>query len=297
MEDWDDYRFFLAVAKKGSFSGAARLLKVSQPTVSRRINQLEERLNVRLFDQLPTGVKLTSMANEILGVAEGLEHKANELKRRVEGRDSQAAGPISVTATQSFASLWLAEKLAKFSGNYPNITVTCLADNRALNLIKREADLAIRFGQPESSSLIGSRIGYVHCGIYGSKEYFETHGEPESLQDLKDHKLIDTLDPVARFRQSQDLKKMMSESHVSCRTNCPLTYLALAKAGKGLICTSCYMVAHSPGLQRVLQDQYDLRIELWLLMHPDIRSSKRVRLVMDFIRTEVRADRCILEGK
>ena len=185
MEDWDDYRFFLAVANEGSLSAAARFLKVSQPTVSRRISQLEHRLNIRLFDQLPTGVQLTAPAQEIVAIAENLEHNAIELRRRVAGRETDLAGPISITATQSFTNHWLAPRVAGFTNLYPEIEITCLAENQVLNLARREADIAIRFGQPTASGLIGSKVSTVHCGIYGSKSYFETHGTPQSLDDLQ----------------------------------------------------------------------------------------------------------------
>lgn len=297
MEDWDDYRYFLAVAKEGSLSAAARELKVSQPTVSRRISQLEKRLNIRLFDQLPTGMKLTAPAQEIVTIAENLEHNAIELRRRIAGRETELAGPISITATQSFATCWLAQRIAQFTERYPEIEITCLAENQVLNLARREADVAIRFGQPTASGLIGSRVGTVHCGIYGSKSYFDAHGVPQSLDDLRSHKLIDTADPIAQFEQSKDLKVLMREATVSTRTNCPYTYIALARSGQGLISTTCYMTARAPELMRVLADEYDKKIELWMLMHPDMKSCARVRVFMDFIRDELRRDQGPLMGR
>ena len=297
MEDWDDYRFFLAVAKEGSLSAAARCLKVSQPTVSRRIAQLEQRLSIRLFDQLPTGMKLTGPAQEIVTIAENLEHNAIELRRRVAGREADLAGPISVTATQSFTNCWLAERVAAFAKQYPEIEITCLADNQVLNLARREADVAIRFGQPTASGLLGSKVGTVHCGIYGSHDYFQRHEVPASLEDLSHHELIDTADPIARFEQIKDLKVFMRNAPVSCRTNCPYTYIALARAGQGLISTTCYMTAQVPELKRVLQDQYDKKIDLWMLIHPDMKSCARVRVFMDYIRAELRSDLATLSGR
>ncbi len=296
MEDWDDYRFFLAVAHEGSLSGAARSLKVSQPTVSRRISQLEQRLGVRLFDQLPTGMKLTPSGGHIVDSAEAVQEKTIELRRRISGRETDLAGEVVVTATQSFASYWLAGCLARFSTTHPEIVVSCLADNQTLSLSRREADVAIRFDRPKSSGLIGSRVGYIHCGIYGAASYFEANGEPTKLSDLKHHKLIDTVEPISRFPQSRELKELMCDAKVSCTTNCPHTYLALAAAGQGLICTTCYTAAHAPNLRRVLADQYDKRIELWMVVHPDLKGSARVRVLMQFLREQIRADHEILSG-
>ncbi len=296
MEDWDDYRYFLAVAKEGSLSAASRELKVSQPTVSRRISQLEQRLSIRLFDQLPTGMQLTAPAREIVTIAENLENSAIELRRRVAGRETDLAGPITITATQSFATCWLAQRIAAFSEQYPEIEITCLAENQVLNLARREADLAIRFGQPSASGLVGSRVGTVHCGIYGSKNYFDAYGLPQSLEDLQHHRLIDTADPIAQFQQSKDLKALMNDAVVSSRTNCPYTYIALARAGQGLISTTCYMTARAPELMRVLADEYDKKIELWMLIHPDMKGCARVRVFMDFIRDELRRDQQLLIG-
>lgn len=296
MEDWDDYRFFLAVAQEGSLSAAARSLKVSQPTVSRRITQLEERLGVRLFDQLPTGMKLTPSGGHIVDSAEAVQEKAIELRRKIAGRETDVAGEVVITATQSFASYWLAGCLAKFSQSYPDVTVSCLADNQTLSLSRREADVAIRFARPKSSGLIGSRVGYVHCGIYASDAYLGANGEPETLADLKQHKLIDTVEPISRFPQSRELKELMREARVSATTNCPHTYLALAAAGQGLICTTCYTAAHAPNLRRILASQYDKKIELWMVVHPDLKASARIRVLMDFLREQIRADHGILSG-
>ncbi len=297
MEDWDDYRYFLAVANEGSLSAAARRLKVSQPTVSRRISQLEQRLSIRLFDQLPSGMQLTAPAREIVAIAENLEHNAIELRRRVAGRETDLAGPISITATQSFTTYWLARRVAAFTQIYPEIEITCLADNQVLNLARREADVAIRFGQPTAAGLVGSKVGTVHCGIYGSKDYFEANGVPQSLGELSEHKLIDTAGPIARFEQSKDLKVLMRDATVSCRTNCPFSYITLAQSGQGLIATTRYMTAQAPELMRVLAEDYDKTIDLWMLMHPDMKGCARVRVFMDFIRDELRRDQHSLMGK
>ena len=297
LEDWDDYRYFLAVAKEGSLSAAARQLKVSQPTVSRRITQLEDRLGTRLFDQLPSGVKLTLSGRDIVGTAETLENTAIALRRKIAGREATLEGPISISVTPTFANYWLAERIAKFSNSHPEIVVTCRADNQHSNLAKREADIAIRFGRPKSCDLVGSRIGYVHCGIFGSEAYLEAHGEPTTITDLRRHQLIDAAEPIAQFQQCRDLKALMRDAVVSCKANCTQTYIALAVAGQGLISTPCYVLAHTPALRRVLADQYDRTIELWMLVHPDLKGCARIRALMDFLRDEIRADRDTLTGR
>ncbi len=297
MEDWDDYRYFLAVANEGSLSAAARLLNVSQPTVSRRIAQLEQRLKIRLFDQLPGGMQLTAPAQDIVPIAETLELNAIELVRRVSGRETELAGPITITATQSFANCWLARRVAVFTKLYPAIEVTCLAENQVLNLARREADIAIRFGQPAASGLFGSKVGTAHCGIFGSKEYFKAYGVPKSLDELSTHQLIDTVEPIAKFAQTSDLKRLMRDAEVTCRTNCPYTYISLAQAGLGLIATTCYMTARDPDLVRVLEDDFDKQIDLWMLIHPDMKTSARIRVFMDYIREEMRCDMPTLSGK
>lgn len=297
MEDWDDYRYFLAVARQGSLSAAARQLKVSQPTVSRRISQLEGRLGTRLFDQLPSGVKLTLGGRDIIDVAETLESAAISLRRKVSGREADLEGPISISVTPSFADYWLAERIAKFSQVHPEIIVTCLADNDHSNLARREADIAIRFGRPKSCDLVGSRVGHVHCGIFASTAYLEMHGEPSTVADLRCHRLIDAVGPIAHFQQCRDLRDLMKDAEVSCKANCTQTYIALALAGQGLISTTCYVLSHEPMLKRVLADQYDLVIELWMLVHPDLKGCARVRSLMNFLREEIRADRDALTGQ
>ena len=189
-ENWDDYRFFLAVAQTGSLSGAARALNVAQPTVGRRIDQLEQRHGAHLFTSTPDGMQLTALGKEILPTVLEIERASFSVMNKISGQDLNLNGVITITSTQSFTSNWLAKRIATFSDLYPNILVRCIADTRKRNLVKREADIAIRFGVPASSDLIGTRICDLHCGIYGSSDYFDRFGEPESLSDLVDHKVI-----------------------------------------------------------------------------------------------------------
>lgn len=296
-ENWDDYRFFLAVAQTGSLSHASRVLNVTQPTVGRRIDQLEKRHKAQLFTSTPEGMHITVVGNAILSLAKQMEHASILAMNKISDHDLNLSGSITVTSTQSIASNWLAERISKFSKMYPEISVQCIADTRMLNLAKREADVAIRFGVPEPSKLIGSRICDVHCGVYASEDYLKESGIPASITDLVDHKIVGPVGQIGHYRQISEFKEIAAKTaRITCETNCPDTYLSLAVAGLGLACLPCFVATRHPQLRRVLNDESDWKIELWMLTHPDIREVNRIRVFLDFVRDELQRDRGIFSG-
>ncbi len=288
MEDWDDYRYFLAVKRTGSFSAAARFLKVSQPTVARHISVLEHRLDVRLFDQVTNGTMLTPAGAALTGKIEEMERLAESLKFEDLPLESKHTGTITVTATQTFASHWLAAKIDAFSHLFPDISVRCIASDAVLNIEDREVDIAFRLGRPKNSSVIGSRIAHIETGIYSSTTYAQRFGIPEKLDDLKNHKIVGTGDPIAKFPQIQELENLANQIPATASTNCSHTYISLALAGQGLICVPSFTVSNNPHFQRVLANDFAPTLELWLLFNPNVSQSARVRVFLDFIKQEIK---------
>lgn len=290
MDDWDDYRFFLATAEHGSYSAAARVLQVSQPTVSRRIGQLEARLGARLFDHRNDGLVLTEPGQGLVELARTMEVTAHRLKRRVQGLDTAPSGKVVLTTTEGLASHWLAPKLEAFRDRFPNIEVSLLIGNADFDLLRDEADIAIRFGSPRAQDLVGKKIGHAHSGIYASESYLTANGVPGKLADLAHHHFIEATGQLAEYRQCRKLNKIMSNSPRGARVNNAYAQIALAQAGLGLIAATCYMAESAPGLERVLAKEFDMPIELWLLTHAELKGAARVRALMEFISTEIRKD-------
>ncbi|MGF1605765.1 MAG: LysR family transcriptional regulator [Rhodothalassiaceae bacterium] len=294
-ENWDDYRFFLSVVEHGNYSAAARALRVSQPTVSRRIAHLEERLGLRLFEQRPEGPVLTGEGQALLSVANGLRQYAIQLRRVASGLQDTLTGTIVLTTTQGLAEHWLPPRLQVFQEQYPEIEIAILAGHKRVDLVRHQADIAIRFGDPISADLVGRRMGYARCSIYGAETYFEQHGRPESLETLKDHRLIGALEDMATLPQNAELAAIAGPVHGRLSTNNINVQLSLAQNGMGLVCAPGFMAYNYPALQAVLTDSFEHRIDLWLLTHRDLQAAPRIRVLLDFLYEEFQRDLALFQ--
>ena len=166
--NWDDLRVFLAVARAGSLSGAARSLGVNHSTVFRRIAGLEETLGVRLFERMPNGYALTPAGSETLGIVERIEDKVATIDRTVTGQDLRLSGSVHITATDMLALWLLPDHLAQFRVIYPRIEIGVAVGNQSLDLSRREADIALRIGNTPPETLVGRRVGHLkvpECGV------------------------------------------------------------------------------------------------------------------------------------
>jgi DNA-binding transcriptional LysR family regulator len=296
MADWDDYRFSLATIEHGSFSAAARALQVSQPTVSRRIGQLEKRLGARLFDHRNVGLVLTEPGRGLVDLSRTMEATAHRLALRVKGLNTAPSGKVTLTTTSGLGSHWLAPKLEVFRDRFPDIEVSLILGGDDCDLLRGEADIAIRFGGARAQDLVGKMVGYAHSGIYASEGYFAAYGTPEKLSDLLQHHFIEATGQLAKYQQCQKLNEIMSSSPRGACVNSVYPQIAMAQAGLGLIAVICYMADSATGLKRVLAKEFDMAVEFWLLVHPDLKDAARVRALYDFLYTELRKDTRLFKG-
>lgn len=297
FENWDDYRFFLSVVEQGTFSAAARILGVSQPTVSRRIAHLEERLGLRLFDHLPEGPALTTEGSALISVARSLRQYAIQLKRIASGLQTSLAGTVVLTTTQGLAESWLPNRIRTFQEVYPDIEVSILASHKRVDLLRHEADVALRFGDPISGDLMGRRLGAARCAIFGSEAYLSAHGRPAGLRDLAHHRLIGSLGDIAALPQNAELAQLAGPSATRLATNDLNVQLAMAEEGLGLVVAPDFMAARYGSLKPVLTAKFEHRIDMWLLTHRDLYGAPRVRALMDFLIQEYQRDRALFEGQ
>ncbi len=294
--NWDHYRYFLAVAKRGSLSAAARSLGVSQPTVGRQINDLEARLGSKLFVRESHGYSLTPAGQQIFAQAKGLALEVSRIERLVEGGDDQLAGAVRIAATEGFGSYWLTQKTAQIQKLHPEIHMSLLLDQVALESNAREADLRIRFQQRSSSDEIAHRLGQIGFGFYGVSQYFETNGVPNSLGALAQHHFVDWYKPSERYPLSQMVEKFVTADRVAYRSNRFAGQVEAALTGVGMILAPHYVAARYPQLLRVLSEEVNLVNEAWLYGHRDLRHTARVRLVHDYIANAFEQDAAMLEN-
>ncbi|WIY52063.1 LysR family transcriptional regulator [Devosia sp. YIM 151766] len=289
-QNWDDLRYFLAVAKTGSLSGAARRLGVNHSTVFRRIGAFETQLGVRLFERLPSGYLLTQAGEEMREGALRVEDEIASLSRKVTGQDLRLSGTIRVTTLDMLAFGLLPRHLANFRTVYPGIEVELIVGNVTLNLNRREADIALRVGNTPPETLVGRRVGQLVFAIYGSENYLAGKGGT----GLEQHDWIgfDTEHAALTRRFSA----FLPAAQPLLRTNSIAAAIAATKAGMGLAPLPCGLADLEPDLVHVAALPEDFTLDLWLLTHEDLRQTARIRAFLDFLAGELAREAPLLKG-
>lgn len=292
----NDVEFFLAVVQAGSLSGASRALKVAQPTVGRRIRQLEDALGARLFDRTPQGYAITAAGNRILLEAEHIHTSASVIARRASGDEYQLTGAVRITATEGFANRWLLDKLPVLHELYPDITLELSVSTSLADMLRLEADIALRIGTPGSEELVGRRVSEIGFGLYASAAYIEKFGNVRATSNLSGHQIIESSGILEDLVQAKELREMFAETAIALRTDSIMTQLRAAADGQGIAALAHYLAATEPALQRVLQDRFAVQRDLWMLTHRDLKFTARIRAVIDFLTAELAADAPLFGG-
>lgn len=275
--DWDDLRTFLAIARHGSLSGAARALGVTQPTMGRRLSAMEQRTGARLLQRLPGGYALTPLGESVLGNAERIEMEALAAERVITGRDVALAGTVRLTTVDTLAARIVAPALAALQRRHPGIIVELVPDTRTLSLSKREADIAIRLSRFEGHDVVARKVGAIALGLYASPEW-----QDRSDDDVR---LVTVLDDQAHLPEAVWLREIFPKATIAFRSNSREVQLWAAKSGAGIATIACYRADAEPGLVRLRPEIPALTRDVWLGVHGDMRHMPRIRVVMDAIIT------------
>lgn len=289
---WDDLRMFLAIARTGSLSGAARLLGVNHSTVFRRINGFEDGLGVRLFERLGTGYALTIAGEEMRASAERVEREIERVDLRITGQDLRLQGTLVVTTTDTIAENLLGPHLAAFKKAYPGITLDLVLDNQHVNLSKRQADVAVRPTLNPPETLVGRRIAGLAFAAYAAKSYMK--GRPDDLAALE---WLTVDDSLAHLAADKWFRKTLPAAPVAMRTNSLLGILHGCEAGMGAALLPCFMADPRKKLKRLGGVIPEAASAFWLLTHEDLRHTARVRAFMDFMGDALKAEVDLLEGR
>ena len=288
MLDWDDLRTFLAIARHGTLSAAARALGVHQPTMGRRLAALEQRAGARLLQKTPRGYTPTAAGESILGNVERIEAEALAVERRITGRDIRLEGTVRITTVESFAAEIVMPVLAGLRQRHPGIDIDLLADVRNLNLTHREADVALRMARLEQADLTVRRIGLLGFGLYASPAYLESRGVPAFDRGGKGHDLILTQPELMAGAEMTWLTALLPRAAPALRTNSRYNHRAAALAGLGIACLARYLGDASPLVMLDPPTPPPAR-ELWLGVHTDIRHMPRIRAVTEALAAGVKA--------
>jgi DNA-binding transcriptional LysR family regulator len=295
--DWNDLRSFLAIAREGSLQGAARALAVNHSTVFRRLNALEARLGVRLFDRSPRGYALTVAGEHMLASAARVEDEILGLERRLLGGDVRLAGALRVTTTDTLVHGVLGPHLRAFQAAYPAIQLELITGNAFFDLSKREADVALRPTRHPGDAMVGRKLAAIAVALYGARDYLAERGRPANEAGLAGHALITGDASLAHLPATRWLERRLVSGATVLRCNSWLSQLAAARAGLGLAALPCFLGDPAPELVRVLPPEPSVAGELWLVTHPDLRRTARVRAFMETLARGIRRERALLEGQ
>ena len=282
MFDWNDLRYFLAVAKAGNCASAANHLKVSQPTVSRRIQALEEQLGVTLFERDNRGLRLRPEGERMMPLAQQMEQVADQIEKDIKQRQSMPKGTVRITTIEDFASLYIAPALPSFRRQWPGIKLEIDTSYRTLNLSQDEADISLRLHRPKQNDLVGRKITSFGYGVFGSVSYVELLSQ-EQLADpgQLDWMILD--EPTPEMPDVIWLRNLLPNLNPVLRTSSMKTLMAAVQAGMGVaVFPRPYAYVHS-GLERINIDSQPERCEIWLVVHQDKRNLPVIQTVMDFI--------------
>ncbi|TDG10724.1 LysR family transcriptional regulator [Paraburkholderia guartelaensis] len=273
--NWEWYRSFLQVLESGSLSAAARALGITQPTVGRHVESLEAALGLTLFTRSSDGFSPTEAANELRPYAVGLAMTSAALRRAASGHGSGVRGTVRLTASEVIGVEVLPPILAALRHEYPELRIELVLSNRADDLLRREADIAIRMFRPVQEALIAKRVGAIDVGLHAHERYLALHGVPKSMKELTRHSIIGFDHENAFIRSVQPRFAAYSRHNFAFRADSDLAQLAAIRAGFGIGGCQSPLAARDPKLVRVLRDEFSLSLDTWVAMHEDLRTSAR----------------------
>jgi len=285
--DWSLVRSFLAVLDAGSLMGAARRTGALQPTLSRHVAELEAQLGAPLFERTGRGVEPTTAALAIVDAARAMQNSADALARTLVGRREQTTGTVRITTSVVAATYLLPPLLAQLHSAEPGIQLELIASNGITNLLRRDADIAVRMVRPEQSSLVARKLGTVGIGAYAHVSYLDRSGTPREPPDLQHHTLIGYANDDVLRKGFAALGLQLERDAFSIRTDDQVAYGRLIAEGAGIGFVAHYNVQHWNGVRRVLPMLAVPPLPCWLAVHREIRSSKVVRRVYDFLAEAV----------
>ena len=283
--DWDDLRYFLAVARAGSLSGAAVQLGVNHSTISRRIQAFEKRHDFRLFERLPAGYALTQAGENIYARAVEMESQAQSVEREIFGQDSRLQGRLRLTTSNFLAHEIIMPHLQAFHSQYPDIELELLVSKTLQNMAARDADIAVRLTPQPPENLIGRQVGKLYQGIYAAQSYLGRNQSPNEV--------IVWLDDEKPDWQATHFP----DARIGLRTDNVLSVYHAVKSGFGISQLPCCIADKDEELRRLDIPLPEPGWGIWILSHEDLRANARVRACRSFLVELLQQYQPLFEGK
>ena len=279
--EWGLYRTFLAVLREGSLSGAARALGLTQPTVSRHVDALESAVGFQLFVRSQQGLAATEGALELKPYAEALEVTTAAMLRTASGQGRGVKGTVRVSASEIMGAEVLPPIFVSLREQHPELQIELVLSNEVDNLLRRDADIAVRMVEPAQEALVVKRIGSVTLGLHAHRRYLDRAGAPRSLEALHRHSVIGFDRETPAIRSMRKRVAGFDAIRFALRTNSDIAQLMAIRAGFGIGICQVALARQDPKLERVLSTAFDLKLGVWIAMHENLRSTPRCRVVFD----------------
>jgi DNA-binding transcriptional LysR family regulator len=297
--NWNDLRYFLAIHRTGSLAGAAKLLKVDQTTVGRRLAALEDALDARLFDRTSDGLSLTAAGERALERASDLDERIGLLEGAVRGGDGRPEGTVRVATSENLAVPFFAERIMRVRKTYPGLNLELVTSSAFINLLRREADIAVRAAPrvlPDQQNLIVRKVAEIGLALYASRAYLDSHPPVVVADGLAGHDIVLLDGDLAETVAGRWIAEAGKAARPVLRVNSFLNAASAAAVGGALALVPCFATALWPSLVRATADNA-LTNELWILVVPDLLKTARVRAVYDHIVWALEVERDLLMGR
>lgn len=291
-----DLPLILALSRERTLAGAAEKLDVDLSTVFRRLNALEKRLRVRLFDRSARGYQLTAAGERAAGAAERVETELLTLDRDISGRDQQLSGRLRITASETLSHAVLPRLLANFHAEHPHIELILTIDNRIMDLSRREADVALRVRRPTDPSLFGRRLVSLAWAFYAPADSTGTLRREGRSFNFARHTVIGWDEP-ARIVASDWVATHVPPERIGFRCNSLVNQMVATRAGLGIALLPCYLADRDAGVRRFSGVLPDLTSELWIVTHQDLKNTARIRAFLASVGDAIVAERRSFEGQ
>ncbi|UWQ63197.1 LysR family transcriptional regulator [Leisingera caerulea] len=281
--DWNHIRAFLATAETGSLSAAARQLGLTQPTLSRQVAALEAELGVLLFERVGRALALTEAGHDLLTHSRKMGEAANGLRLAATGQAQSIEGTVRITASDVMSAHVLPPVLHQLRQRAPRLTIDVVAANDIRDLMRREADIAIRHVRPEQPELIARLVQEATARFYAAPSYLERRGRPASSADLAAHDFVGFADVDRSIAFMAPLGIHLTADNFRIRSTSGLASWELVKQGFGVCPMMDDVAAVTPGVERLLPGMEPLTFPVWLTTHRELHTSRRIRLVFDLL--------------
>ncbi len=287
---WDDLQFFLAVARTGQLSTAARQLRSSHATVSRRIDRLEFALKVKLFERNARGYVLTAMGTRFVDTAEKMEQETERLRADLAAGSMTQRGVVRLSAPEGFANFFFASVLPKFAAHHPHLSLELVTIQQIMSLSRKEADITVVLDEPKGGPYFSEKLTDYHLQVYGSRDYLAKSPPVTCRDDLLNHPFISYIEEMIFAPGLDYLGDVHPRIKPQFQSSSIFAQLTATRNGLGLCVLPYFFASLYPELVRVLPDEVDLCRNYWVTCHQDMRQAPRVRAVIEFLREAVKGE-------